>query len=179
VAIGALLLGPVACSLATVGSPQSGSDPLSGGVTRSPYSLSRFVAGAKEQNPAWVYGLLIGNNASPALRARLQAAPETCRWAAATYPGQTASVFQLEVDRAIMPLGGFAMHDPSPTLTQFRSWVAAGQICYLVEQPEQLTVPGNSPEVLAIQKWVAATFHAEVTDGTTVYDLRRPLESSH
>ncbi|MHC6221818.1 glycosyltransferase family 39 protein [Arthrobacter sp. MMS24-S77] len=179
VAIGALLVGPALCSLVTVGSPQSGSNPLSGGVTRNPYSLSRFVAGAKDQNPAWVYGLLIGNNPSPLLRGRLQAAPETCTWAAATYPGQTASVFQLEVKRAIMPLGGFAMHDPSPTLTQFQSWVAAGQICYLVEQPEQLKVPGNSPEVLAIQKWVADNFQAEVTDGTTVFDLGRPLESSH
>ncbi|MHA7167847.1 ArnT family glycosyltransferase [Arthrobacter bambusae] len=173
-AIGALLTGPVFCSLVTVGSPQSGSDPLSGGLTRSPYTLSRFVAGAKDQDPAWVHALLTGNSPSLLLRTRLQAAPATCTWAAATYPGQTAALFQLEVNRAIMPLGGFAVHDPNPTLKQFQNWVAAGQICYLVEQPEQLKVPGNSPEVLAIQNWVADTFQAEDIAGTNVYDLVKP-----
>jgi hypothetical protein len=110
---------------------------------------------------------------------KLQNAPSRCTWAAATYPAQTAARFQLASNRPIMPLGGFAAVDPSPTLNRFRDWVDAGQICYLVEQPEQLKVPGNSQELTAIQNWVAATFHSDVLDGTTVYDLRNPLESSH
>ncbi|BAS16837.1 conserved hypothetical protein [Arthrobacter sp. Hiyo8] len=75
-------------------------------------------------------------------------------------------------------VGWFRCCGSQPTLNKFRDWVAAGQICYLVEQPEQLKVPGNSQELTAIQNWVAATFHSDVTDGTTVYDLGNPLESS-
>lgn len=176
--IGALLIGPVFCSLLTAGSPQSGSNPLSGGISRNPNTLSRFLDGVKKQEPAWAYGVAIGNNPSQAILEKLQNAPSGCTWAAATYPAQTAARFQLASNRPIMPLGGFAAVDPSPTLNKFRDWVAAGQICYLVEQPEQLKVPGNSQELTAIQNWAAATFHADVTDGTTVYDLGKPLESS-
>ncbi|MGO4583835.1 ArnT family glycosyltransferase [Arthrobacter sp. 2RAF6] len=176
--IGALLIGPVFCSFLTVGSPQSGSNPLSGGISRNPNTLSRFLDGVKKQEPAWAYGIAIGNNPGQAILEKLESAPSRCTWAAATYPAQTAARFQLASNRPIMPLGGFAAVDPSPTLNKFRGWVAAGQICYLVEQPEQLNVPGNSQELTAIQNWVAATFHADITDGTTVYDLGRPLESS-
>ncbi|WP_345036449.1 glycosyltransferase family 39 protein [Arthrobacter methylotrophus] len=178
-AIGALLIGPVYCSLLTVGSPQAGSNPLSGGISRNPNTLSRFLDGVKQQDPAWAFGLALGNSPSKAVLDRLQLAPTRCTWAAATYPAQTAARFQLASNRAIMPLGGFAAMDPSPTLKQFQDWVVAGQICYLVEQPEQLMVPGNSRELTAIQNWVAETFRADVTDGTTVYDLGRPLEGSH
>ncbi|WP_332602028.1 ArnT family glycosyltransferase [Arthrobacter sp. S2(2024)] len=178
-AIGALLIGPVFCSLVTVSSPQSGSNPLSGGLSKNPNSLSRFLEGAKQQDPAWAHGLGFGNSPGKGILDRLRSAPVRCVWAAASYPAQTAARFQLESSRAIMPIGGFAALDPSPTLKQFKDWVEAGQICYLVEQPEQLKVPGNSPELTAIQNWVGATFHSDVTDGTTVYDLGNPLESSH
>ncbi|MDQ0211852.1 4-amino-4-deoxy-L-arabinose transferase-like glycosyltransferase [Arthrobacter bambusae] len=179
VTIGALLIGPLFCSLLTAGSPQSGSNPLSGGISRNPNTLSRFLDGVKKQEPAWAYGIAIGNSPGQAILEKLQNAPSRCTWAAATYPSQTAARFQLASNRPIMPLGGFAAVDPSPTLNKFRDWVAAGQICYLVEQPEQLKVPGNSQELTAIQNWVAATFHSDVTDGTTVYDLGKPLKSSH
>ena len=94
-----------------------------------------------------------------------------CTWAAATYPGQTAARFQLETGRAVLPLGGFAALDPSPTLEQFQKWVASGRVCYLVEQPAQLEVPGNSSELMAIQAWVRANYTPQNLDGTTVYRL--------
>lgn len=72
-----------------------------------------------------------------------------------------------------MPLGGFAATDPSPTLAQFKEWVQAGRLCHLVEQPEQLKVPGNSPELHEIHEWVTQTFRAEKIDGVTVYNLTR------
>ncbi|WP_442545963.1 ArnT family glycosyltransferase [Arthrobacter sp. KN11-1C] len=178
-AIGALLVGPVYCSLLTIGSPQAGSNPLSGGISRNPNTLSRFLDGVKQQDPAWAFGLALGNSPSRSVLDRLQLAPTRCTWAAATYPAQTAARFQLASNRAIMPLGGFAAMDPSPTLKQFQDWVAAGQICYLVEQPEQLKVPGNSQELTAIQNWVAATFQTETIDGTTIYDLGKPQSGHH
>jgi hypothetical protein len=71
-----------------------------------------------------------------------------------------------------MPIGGFAAQDPSPTLEQFQQQVRSGRLCYLVEQPEQLKVPGNSPALAGIHDWVRSTFRAEVIDGVTVYRLK-------
>jgi hypothetical protein len=72
-----------------------------------------------------------------------------------------------------MSLGGFAGIDPNPTLQQFQEWTASGDICFLVEQPEHLKVPGNSTELTAISTWVKNNFKAEKIDGVTVYDLTK------
>lgn len=169
--IATLLVGPLACSVVTLSNPQQGSNPLSGGLTRSPTSLSRFLDGVKEHNPAAVTELVIGVTPSPTLSAYLRNAPPGCTWVAATYPGQTAARFQLDLGRPVMPLGGFAAMDPSPTLAHFKELAQAGRLCYMVVQPEQLTVPGTSAELLAIHKWVTETFTAEQIDGVTIYDL--------
>ncbi|WP_165478239.1 glycosyltransferase family 39 protein [Arthrobacter sp. S39] len=170
-AIGSLLVGPLYCSVITLSSPQNGSNPLSGGVARNPHTLSRFLQGVRVQDPAWASGLAIGNSPSPAIAELLRSADADCTWAAATYPGQTAARFQLEVGRPIMPIGGFAATDPSPKLEQFQQAALTGRLCYLVEQPEQLMVPGNSSELAAIHDWVRNTFRAENIDGVTVYRL--------
>lgn len=169
--IATLLVGPLVCSVVTLSNPQQGSNPLSGGLTRSPTSLSRFLEGVKKRNPAAVTELVIGVTPSPTLSAYLRNAPPGCTWVAATYPGQTAARFQLDLGRPVMPLGGFAAMDPSPTVGQFKELAQAGRLCYLVVQPEQLTVPGTSAELLAIHKWVAENFTAEQIDGVTIYDL--------
>ena len=170
-ATAALLVGPVVCSVVTLASPQEGSNPLSGGLTNNPNTLSRFLEGVKLKNPAWAAGVAMGTKPTPGLAGVLRAAPAGCTWAAATYPGQTAARFQLEVGRPVMALGGFAGVDPSPTTQQFQDWVESGQICYLVEQPAHLAVPGNSKELISIQDWVSKNFRAEEVDGVTVYRL--------
>lgn len=170
-AVGSLLVGPIYCSAMTLGSPQSGSNPLSGGVVSNPNSLSHFLQGVKVQDPAWASGLAIGNSPSPGIAELLRGADADCTWAAATYPGQTAARFQLEVGRPIMPIAGFAAKDPSPTLEQFQHQALSGRLCYLVEQPEQLKIPGNSSELLAIHDWVRSTFKVEEIDGVNVYHL--------
>jgi len=164
-----LAVGPLFCLAITVATPQEGSNPLSGGVTRSPYTLSRFLAGIKNGDPSWGKGLALGYAPSPELATYLANASPGCRWAAAVYPGQTAARFQLEINRAVMPLGGFAATDPSPTLQKFQGWVASGQVCNLVVQPAQLEVPGNSPELLAIHEWAKANFRAQEVGDTLLY----------
>ena len=171
VAVVGLLIGPVATALITAGTPQSGSNPLSGSVTRSPNTLSRFLEHVKSGDPPWAKGIAIGHGPIAAVQEALLAADPECTWAAATYPGQTAARFQLETGRAVLPLGGFAALDPSPTLEQFQKWVVSGRVCYLVEQPAQLEVPGNSSELMAIQAWVRANFAPQDLGGTTVYRL--------
>ena len=169
--IASLLVGPVVCSVLTLSNPQQGSNPLSGGLTRSPTSLSRFLDGVKKHDPAAVTGLAIGVTPSATVSEYLRNAPPGCTWVAATYPGQTAARFQLDLGRPVMPLSGFAAMDPSPTVGQFKELAQAGRICYLVVQPEQLTVPGTSAELLTIHKWVTENFKAEQIDGVTIYDF--------
>ena len=171
VAVVGLLVGPIASAFVTAGTPQSGSNPLSGSVTRTEHTLSRFLGDVKAGDPAWAKGIAIGHAPNATVIETLMAADPACTWAAATYPGQTAARFQLETGRAIMPLGGFAALDPSPTLEQFQDWVASGRVCYLVEQPAQLEVPGNSSELMAIQEWVRTSYMPQQIDGTTVYRL--------
>ncbi|MHC6592117.1 ArnT family glycosyltransferase [Arthrobacter sp. C152] len=166
-----LAVGPLFCNGLSVTTPQQGSNPLSGGLAKSQYTLSRFMDGIKNDNPAWGKGLAIGNGPSPQLSAYLGGAGPACTWPAATYPGQTAARFQLELHRPVMPLGGFAATDPAPTLRQFQDWVGAGKVCNLVIQPEQLKIPGNSPELLAIHEWVQTNFSPIDVGGTTVYRL--------
>ncbi|TLM85479.1 hypothetical protein FDW83_03600 [Pseudarthrobacter sp. NamE2] len=170
-AIFALLLGPFYCSALTLQGVQGGSNPLSGGITKSFNSLSRFLAGVKESDPAWAAGVAVGFEPPSRLADVLRNTASECTWAAATYPGQTAARYQLTIDRPVIAIGGFAATDPSPTLAQFKDWVKQGDICYLVEQPHQLEVPGNSQELTAIQQWVTATYNSEVIGGVTVYDL--------
>lgn len=170
-AVGSLCVGPIICSTLTINTPQFGSNPLSGGTANNPNTLSRFLAGAKSLDPAWATGLAIGNPPSPPLEQLLRSSRPSCTWAAATYPGQTAARFQLATGRAVMPLGGFAATDPSPTLGKFQEWVAEGEVCYLVIQPAQLKVPGNSPELLAIHQWVQERFESHMVDGNIVYPL--------
>lgn len=174
-AIGSLLVGPIVCSVLTLAIPQRGSNPLSGGLSRSPGTISRFLDSVKSGDPAWATGLAVGVTPGPILSEYLRNASPGCIWVAATYPGQTAARFQLEVGRPVMPLGGFAALDPSPTLEGFKEMARSGRICYVVEQPEQLKVPANSPELLAIRNWVKDTFKREQIEGVTVYDLTDAL----
>ncbi|WP_456509373.1 ArnT family glycosyltransferase [Arthrobacter sp. TE12231] len=166
-----LLIGPVSAALVTAGTPQSGSNPLSGSATRAENTLSHFLGDVKQGEPAWAKGIAIGNAPSVKLSKALTSADPACTWAAATYPGQTAARFQLETGRAILAVGGFAAVDPSPSLEQFQRLVAAKRVCYLVEQPAQLEIPGNGADLLAIRNWVRGNFAPEDMDGVTVYRL--------
>lgn len=173
-ALATLLIGPIACSLVTLSTPQQGSNPLSGGLTKSTASLSRFLDEVKKGDPAAVHALAIGVTPSPDLATHLRNSPPNCKWAGATYPGQTAARFQLDVERPILPIGGFAATDPSPTLAAFEGLVRDGKVCYYISQPEQLKVPGVSRELVAIHDWVTSTYTAEQIDGISVYNLASP-----
>ncbi|WP_457950846.1 ArnT family glycosyltransferase [Pseudarthrobacter sp. alpha12b] len=171
IAVSALLVGPLFCSALTLQSPQEGSNPVSGGLTKNANTLSRFLQGVKQQEPAWATGIAIGMKPSPAMVNLIRKAPESCTWAVATYPGQTAAQYQLATGRTVMAIGGFAAVDPTPTLEQFQAAISAGQVCYVVEQQEQLKVPGNSKDLIALQDWVKANFEAEKIDGSNVYNV--------
>jgi 4-amino-4-deoxy-L-arabinose transferase-like glycosyltransferase len=91
------------------------------------------------------------------------------RWAAATMGSQGASSMMLGTGTAVMAVGGFTGSDPSPTLAQFQTYVANGEIHYFVAGgggPGR----GNSE----ITQWVQQHFTAQTIGSRTVYDLTKP-----
>lgn len=168
----ALLGGPTLVSWYNVTSPHGGSNLLSGPVTKSEVTISHFLAKAEQGEPLWAKELGYGLDPSLGLVRHLRQS-DSCLWAAATYPGQTAAKLQLAVQKPVMSLSGFMGVDPSPTLEQFRSDVESGRICYLVWQQSHLDIPGRSPTLTEISQWVRSTFPSEVIDGALVFDLRR------
>lgn len=166
-----LLGGPLATSIYTSSVAHSGSNPLSGRITTSPASVSRFLEGVSTGGPGWAYDMGFGFDPSPNLIA-LTKAGSSCVWAAATYPSQSAAKLQLAAAKPVLPLGGFAGTDPAPSLQQFRDQVTNGKICFLVWHQDHLDLPGRSPTLIEISAWVKSEFHSFEVDGVTVFDLR-------
>ncbi|WP_308252864.1 glycosyltransferase family 39 protein [Pseudonocardia sp. ICBG601] len=95
------------------------------------------------------------------------------RWAAATIGSQGAASMMLAAggDTAVMAIGGFSGSDPSPTLDQFRQYVANGDIRYFVSGGQRGGPGGARGTGAEITAWVAQDYTATTVDGTTVYDL--------
>ena len=117
-------------------------------------------------------GLLGGGSASATIVAMLQEDADQYTWAAATTGSQNAASYQLASEQAVMPIGGFNGSDPSPTLEQFKQYVAEGRIHYYIGGGgmggNQL---GGSSASSEIASWVASNFEAQTVDGVTIYDL--------
>jgi 4-amino-4-deoxy-L-arabinose transferase-like glycosyltransferase len=129
------------------------------------------------QRAGGIGGLLNGSTSSSAMTKLLQANASSYRWVAAAVGSQNASGYQLASGYSVMPIGGFNGSDPSPTLAQFKAWVAAGEIHYFIGSGGVggggQGGPGGSStgSSSAIASWVSSTFTAQTVDGVTVYDL--------
>ncbi|EHB54810.1 glycosyl transferase family 39 [Mycolicibacterium rhodesiae JS60] len=102
------------------------------------------------------------------------------RWAAATVGSHTAGSLELSTGTSIMSIGGFSGGDNSPTLEQFQSYVASGQVRYFIAGNgpgggHRGGGPGgDSGTGSQITKWVQQHFTAQDVGGTEVYDLSAP-----
>jgi hypothetical protein len=79
------------------------------------------------------FGGMDGASTNTDLVALLKAAPT--KWSAATITGSSAASLELSSGTAVLGIGGFMGSDPYPTLNQFKSYVASGQIRYFVSGP--------------------------------------------
>ena len=84
-----------------------------------------------------------------------------------------------------MAIGGFNGSDPTPTLAEFKAFVAKGDVHYFIGGGGFGGGPGGFPgggpggggpggssgTSTAIATWVAANFTAKTVGGVTVYDL--------
>jgi 4-amino-4-deoxy-L-arabinose transferase-like glycosyltransferase len=83
-----------------------------------------------------------------------------------------AAGYQLATSDPVLAVGGFNGTDPSPTLAQFKQYVAEGKIHYFIGGSSlgaQSTSGSSAAQDIA--DWVSATYPATTVGGTTVYDL--------
>ena len=117
-------------------------------------------------------GLLNSTTPSAALQALLEQDAGSYTWVAAAVGSQNASGYQLATQEPVMAIGGFNGSDPSPTLAQFKAYVAEGKIHWFIGGGGMGGMQnGGSSASSEIAAWVAASFTAQTVDGVTVYDL--------
>ncbi|MEV5280701.1 glycosyltransferase family 39 protein [Streptomyces sp. NPDC052811] len=117
-------------------------------------------------------GLLDGAKVSAQAGALLKKDAARYTWPAAAIGSQNAASYQLATQEPVMAVGGFNGSDPSPTLAQFKKYVADGKIHYFIASGGgMMGGGGGQASGSAISSWVEATF-PKVTLGTaTFYDL--------
>ncbi|MFF4686715.1 glycosyltransferase family 39 protein [Streptomyces sp. NPDC001307] len=118
-------------------------------------------------------GLLNGANVSSAAKKLLQEDAGEYTWVAASIGSQNAASYQLATDEPVMAIGGFNGTDPSPTLAQFKKYVAEGKIHYFIAGGGMGGGMGGSSSGTSsrITSWVESTFKKVTVGSATFYDL--------
>lgn len=166
-----ILCGPVITSVHNVTVAFSGSNPWSGVPSKNPAAISHMLEAMQTNELTWGHDIAFGRDPDWQVTDALK--ETTCTWAAASYASQTAARLQLESNRPVMPLGGFAGLDPSPTVEEFKARVSEGEVCYFIQQEAFLAVQEPNSESAAISRWVQNNFSSERLGSTTVYLLKR------
>jgi len=193
------LAGPAAYSAATVSSAHTGSIVTAGPVTAgggpggvpggARPAMPGAVGGPAGQAPGGqapgghapggaMGGLLDASTPSTEVVSALSVNASDYRWVAAAIGSQNAAGLQLATGLPVMAIGGFNGSDPSPTLAQFQSYVAAGQVHYFAASSGRGGGPGGAAGGSAITSWVQQNFAAVDIGGSTFYDLTQPTGSA-
>ncbi|MBV7700352.1 glycosyltransferase family 39 protein [Streptomyces sp. TRM70350] len=118
-------------------------------------------------------GLLNGADVTDEARQLLEQNAGDYTWAAAAVGAQTAASYQLATGEAVMAIGGFNGTDPSPTLAQFKQYVADGRIHYFIAGGGGMGGSGDGTSS-QITSWVQENFKEVTVGSATFYDLTQP-----
>ncbi|CAM5505752.1 ArnT family glycosyltransferase [Streptomyces aurantiogriseus] len=117
-------------------------------------------------------GLLNGASVTSEAKKLLETDSDQYTWVAAAIGAQNAASYQLATGEPVMAIGGFNGTDPSPTLAQFKQYVADGKIHYFVSSGSGGGMGGGSNGTSAqITEWVEANFKQVTVSSATFYDL--------
>ena len=170
-AVASCLLAPAAYSIATAATPHTGAVPSVG--------PPRSATGGGFMGPS---GLLESSRPGPALTATLSADAGDYTWAAAAVGSNNAAGYQLASGAPVMAVGGFNGTDPSPTLGEFKQFVADREIHYFIRGKMLIGRWGGqqsgSRESAAIAEWVETHYTPLTIDGVIVYDLTAAQKNS-
>lgn len=151
------------------GAPPAGTGGFPGGV---PGATGGTAGGTANGAPGGggMGGLLDSGTVSSRLSSLLKADASKYTWVAAAVGSNSAAGYQLATQEAVMPIGGFNGSDPSPTLAQFKRYVAEGRIHYFISGGVGRS-NGGSDASSQIAAWVEDNFTATTVGGVTLYDL--------
>ncbi|MFI5935196.1 ArnT family glycosyltransferase [Actinoplanes sp. NPDC051494] len=113
-----------------------------------------------------------GQSTSAEMTAALKATTTT--WSAAVSGATSAADLELASGTAVIALGGWNGSDPSPTLAEFKAYVAAGQITYYISGGGMGGGGGQdsgTTEASQIATWVSENYPSTTIGSSTVYDL--------
>jgi 4-amino-4-deoxy-L-arabinose transferase-like glycosyltransferase len=153
-----------------------GAPPAGTGTPRGTGQAPAF--GGARGGPGGLGGLLDSSTPSKALVSALKNNASSYRWVAAVVGANSAAGVQLASDSPVMAIGGFNGTDPSPTLAQFKAYVATGNVHYFLSGGNGAGGIGNSRSSSAIATWVAGHFTATTVGGATLYDLSTTSSST-
>ncbi|MFF9902565.1 ArnT family glycosyltransferase [Streptomyces olivaceus] len=122
-------------------------------------------------------GLLNGAEVGSEAKKLLETDAGSYTWAAAAIGSQNAASYQLSTGDPVMAIGGFNGTDPSPTLAQFKEYVAEGEIHYFIGGGTGGGTGGDdSGTASQITSWVEAHFKEVTAGSATFYDLTQPTD---
>ncbi|MGW6911669.1 ArnT family glycosyltransferase [Streptomyces sp. NPDC054940] len=125
-----------------------------------------------------VGGLLNGASVSDEAKALLEKNAADYTWVAAAIGAQNAASYQLSTGDPVMAIGGFNGTDPSPTLAEFKQYVADGKIHYFISSGSGGGMGGSSSGTSSqITEWVEANFKQVTVGSSTFYDLTQKASS--
>jgi 4-amino-4-deoxy-L-arabinose transferase-like glycosyltransferase len=117
-------------------------------------------------------GLLNGATVTDEAKKLLETDADQYTWAAAAIGAQNAASYQLATGDPVMAIGGFNGTDPSPTLAQFKQYVADGKIHYFVSSGTGGGMGGSSDGTSSqITTWIEANYKKVTVGSATFYDL--------
>jgi len=122
-------------------------------------------------------GLLNGATVGSEAKALLEKDSGDYTWAAAAVGAQNAASYQLSTGDPVMAIGGFNGSDPSPTVAQFKRYVADGRIHYFISSgsgPMGGAGGGGSGTASRISEWVRDNYKEVTAGSSTFYDLTEP-----
>lgn len=160
------------------GGGQGPAGPAGGGPGGSGQGSAGQAGGAQAGRPGGgagggIAGLLGGGVASAQVSALLKINALSYTWVAASVGSNNSAGYQLVTGFPVMAIGGFNGSDPSPTLAQFKSYVAAHKIHYFIGSGSVERSHNGSASSAAIAAWVAANFTAITVDDVTMFDLTK------
>ncbi|MET8687670.1 glycosyltransferase family 39 protein [Streptomyces sp. NPDC004732] len=119
-------------------------------------------------------GLLNGAQVSAKAKKLLETDAADYTWAAAAIGSQNAASYQLATGEPVMAIGGFNGSDPSPTLAQFKKYVADGKVHYFIAGGMGGGGGGSNGTSSSITSWVQSTYKKVTVGSATFYDLTQP-----
>ncbi|WP_353952265.1 glycosyltransferase family 39 protein [Knoellia sp. S7-12] len=163
------------------GMPRGGTMPTmpGGGAAPQGGGTAPQGGGTAPQGGGGMGGLLDASTPSTEVVAALSEGASSYRWVAAAVGSQTAAGLQLGSGLPVMAIGGFNGSDPSPTLAQFQDYVDQGLIHYFASSGTGGGMRGGgvggTGTASEISTWVQANFTSVTIDGSTFYDLTKPV----